>query len=81
MLLSYLILLKRGTYVVPHLCPTSYAHSALSASHSYFLAANFLNFGCPVSNYSTAGSGPSLAAKLAKLQTALAPILEGFRYP
>jgi len=66
---------------VPSLCPTSYAHGALSASNGYFLATDFLNFSLSEPNHSASGSGLSLAAKLAKLHTTPAPIPEGFKSP
>jgi len=68
---------------VPSLCPASYAYGVLSVSHGYFLATDFLNFGHSAysSVSSAAGSGLSLAAKLAKLHTTPAPVPEGFRTP
>ncbi|KAM3078157.1 hypothetical protein ACMFMF_004566 [Clarireedia jacksonii] len=63
--------------VVPTLCPQSYAHGALD-SGGFFLATDFLDLhprgGQP-------GSGQSLAQKLAKLHSTVAPIPDGYDEP
>ncbi|PKS06990.1 hypothetical protein jhhlp_005587 [Lomentospora prolificans] len=58
---------------VPNFCPKSFAHGPLSASNRYFLATEFLD----LSSSSPAGSGLSLAQKLAKLHTTPAPVPPG----
>ena len=77
---------------IPSLCPQSFAHGKLADSPGgAFLVTDFLDMrstGNSSSNSSsshhssaTAGSGHSLAAKLAKLHTTPAPIPEGFSRP
>ncbi|KAH6851320.1 Fructosamine/Ketosamine-3-kinase [Chaetomium sp. MPI-CAGE-AT-0009] len=61
-----------------HLAPRSHAHGALRGSPGkYFLATDFLDMG----SSATGGTGLSLAAKLARLHTAPAPVPEGFARP
>lgn len=63
---------------VPNFCPRSHAHGALRASSGkFFLVTDFLELGTSA----PAGSGQSLAVKLAKLHTTPAPIPEGFDRP
>lgn len=63
---------------VPNFCPRSYAHGAFTENpNKYFMATDFLDLGAS----GAAGSGDSLAKKLAKLHTTPAPIPEGFETP
>jgi protein-ribulosamine 3-kinase len=63
---------------VPTFCPASYAHGALqNRAGSYFLVTDFLD----LSSSGKAGSGESLAAKLARLHTTPAPIPDGHSKP
>ena len=63
---------------VPNFCPRSHAHGALRASSGkFFLVTDFLELGTSA----PAGSGESLATKLAKLHTTPAPIPKGFDKP
>lgn len=63
---------------VPNFCPRSHAHGALSSGGDrYFLATDFLHLG----SSAPAGSGQSLAAKLARLHTTAAPTPEGHDRP
>ncbi|CAN8103949.1 unnamed protein product [Discula destructiva] len=63
---------------VPNFCPASHAHGALADSRGkFFLATDFLDLRASA----PAGSGVSLAAKLAKLHTTPAPVPEGFDSP
>lgn len=55
---------------VPNFCPRSHAHGALSKDRGYFLVTDFLDLR---SSSAPAGSGVSLATKLAKLHTTPAP--------
>ncbi|KAL2759716.1 hypothetical protein ACRALDRAFT_1067546 [Sodiomyces alcalophilus JCM 7366] len=64
--------------VVPNFCPRSHAHGAMKSSPGkFFLATDFLDLGAS----SPAGSGISLAAKLAQLHTTPAPTPEGSDRP
>ncbi|KAG4216680.1 hypothetical protein PC116_g34839, partial [Phytophthora cactorum] len=64
--------------VVPNLCPRSHANGVCRESpNKFFLVTDFLELGSSRPN----GSGDSLAKKLAKLHTALAPVPEGFASP
>ena len=66
---------------IPSLCPASFASSVLEDKSGAFLVTDFLDLN-PVSSPSAEkDSGLSLAAKLAKLHTAPAPIPEGFSKP
>ncbi|KAK5997328.1 Ketosamine-3-kinase [Cladobotryum mycophilum] len=64
---------------VPDFCPRSYAHGPMAAQDGgkYFLATDFLDLGFS----GPGGSGVSFAAKLAKLHTTPAPVLEGSTRP
>ncbi|KAF2275866.1 Ketosamine-3-kinase [Westerdykella ornata] len=63
---------------VPSLCPASFGHGRFEDQPSTsFLVAEFLNLG----GRSASKSGPSLAAKLAKLHTTPARIPEGYDKP
>ncbi|RYP19836.1 hypothetical protein DL765_003090 [Monosporascus sp. GIB2] len=63
---------------VPNFCPRSYAHGAFKGtSNKYFMVTDFLDLGAS----GPAGSGDSLAKKLAKLHTTPAPVPEGFDRP
>lgn len=63
---------------VPNFCPKSYGHGQLSDSPGkYFLATDFLD----LRSSGPAGSGVSLAQKLAKLHTTTAPVPDGFDKP
>ncbi|KKY18441.1 putative phosphotransferase enzyme family protein [Phaeomoniella chlamydospora] len=70
--------------VVPSLAPRAYGFGKLENSAGYFLVTDFLDmsggFGRRKST-STAGSGMSLAEKLAKLHSTPAPIPEGYNSP
>jgi protein-ribulosamine 3-kinase len=60
---------------VPSLCPQSYGHGRFSSqSSTSFLVTDFLNL---ASRSAPKSSGPSLAAKLAKLHTTPAPMPDG----
>ena len=61
---------------VPRLCPASLAFGALDNSPGYFLVTEYLDFSAR-GKHSQAGSGISLAAKLAQLHTTPAPIPPG----
>lgn len=63
---------------VPNFCPKSHAHGRYQSSPgTYFLVTDFLDLG----SSAPGGSGLSLAAKLAKMHTTLAPVPEGFDRP
>ncbi|KAK7746840.1 hypothetical protein SLS53_002028 [Cytospora paraplurivora] len=63
---------------VPNFCPRSHGHGELRGSPGkYFLATDFLD----LRSSGPAGSGLSLAQKLAKLHTTPAPVPEGFGKP
>lgn len=65
---------------VPNFCPKSHGHGQLSASPGkFFLATDFLDLRGPAAG--PAGSGQSLAQKLAKLHTTPAPVPAGFDEP
>ncbi|RYP08359.1 hypothetical protein DL764_001928 [Monosporascus ibericus] len=63
---------------VPNFCPRSYAHGAFKENpNKYFMVTDFLELGAS----GPAGSGDSLAKKLAKLHTTPVPVPEGFDRP
>lgn len=64
-------------HAVPNFCPKSHAHGAMNSSGKYFLATDFLD----LHSSSSAGSGLSLAAKLAKLHTTEVPLTAGYDKP
>lgn len=67
---------------VPSFCPASHAHGALTSKPgTFFLATDFLDLSASRSTASAKGTNLSLAAKLAKLHTTPAPILEGHSRP
>jgi len=61
---------------VPSLCPKSYANGKLSTGAGSFLATDFLDLSSS-STSAAAGSGMTLAQKLAKLHSTPAPVPEG----
>ncbi|MCJ1451714.1 hypothetical protein MMC28_002054 [Mycoblastus sanguinarius] len=63
---------------VPSLCPKSIAYGRLADSPDYFLLTDFIDMEARSGGQ---GSGLSLAQKLAKLHSTLAPIPEGFSRP
>ncbi|KAG6006517.1 hypothetical protein E4U54_000171 [Claviceps lovelessii] len=67
--------------VVPQLCPQSRAYGSLATQpNTYFLVTDFLHLDAGF-HAKGLGSGPSLAAKLAKLHTTPAPTPEGHSKP
>lgn len=65
---------------VPSLCPESFAWGKLDAG-GYFLATEFLDLAGSSRRGGGAGSGLSLAQKLAKLHSTPAPVPEGYDTP
>ncbi|KAM0330706.1 hypothetical protein ACHAQA_003658 [Verticillium albo-atrum] len=64
---------------VPSFCPSAHAHGPLANTPDrFFLATDFLDLR---TSATSRGSGPSLAAKLAKLHTTPAPTPDGFDGP
>ena len=63
---------------MPNFCPRSYVHGAFRDSpNKHFMATDFLD----LRSSGPAGSGESLAKKLARLHTTPAPVPEGFEKP